>query len=235
MSARRRPTGRPVLSAESIVAAAIALADREGFESVSMRGIARELGVEAMSLYHHVDSREHLLDLVVDAMYAEFYTPVIGAPWRAEMITRHHSARAVILAHPWVIPLMNARSSPGPATIAHLDAVIGCLRADGFTLELTAHAFALLDAHLYGFVAQQATLPISRPEDVRAIAEALQANGLMEAAPHLAEFVAGHALQPGYDFAHEFDYGLARILDILEADHVANVTRARARRRMPSG
>jgi AcrR family transcriptional regulator len=211
--ARRVP-----LTAEAIVAATIAVADRDGFEAASMRRIARELGVEAMSLYHHVGNREHLLDLVVDAMFARFYTPVVGGPWREELTRRHHSARAVLLDHPWVIPLMSSRSSPGPDTVAHLDAVIGCLRASGFSLVLTAHAFALIDAHLYGFVAEQAAVPVAQPGDVRAIADGLAASGMMEAAPHLAELVVGHALQPGYDYAKEFDWGLGRILDILEAD-----------------
>ncbi|WP_225755713.1 TetR/AcrR family transcriptional regulator [Actinotalea sp. Marseille-Q4924] len=214
------PAGtRTPLSRERIVGAAIALADDKGVEGLTMRALGRVLGVEAMSLYHHVPNRDDVLDGVVDRIYAEFYAPVAGADWKDELRRRSHSARAVIRRHPWVIPLMNARSRPGRGTLAHLDAVIAVLRSAGFSLPMTAHAFALVDAHLYGFLAQEVSLPISPGQGVQEIADGLAETTDMAAHfPHLAELVAGHALQPGYDFGDEFEYGLELVLEGLERD-----------------
>jgi AcrR family transcriptional regulator len=219
------PAGtRTPLSRDRIVDAAIALADEKGVEGLTMRALGRALGVEAMSLYHHVPNRDDVLDGVVDRMYGAFYAPVVGEDWKAELRRRSHSARAVIRRHPWVIPLMNSRGRPGHATLAHLDAVIGVLRAAGFSLPMTAHAFALVDSHLYGFLAQEVSLPFGSGE--RAVQEAADAIAEMTdmAAhfPHLADLVAGHALQPGYDFGDEFDYGLELVLDALDRDHQAD-------------
>ncbi|EYR62488.1 AcrR family transcriptional regulator [Actinotalea ferrariae CF5-4] len=214
------PAGtRTPLSRERIVDAAIALADDKGVEGLTMRALGRALGVEAMSLYHHVPNRDDVLDGVVDRIYAEFYAPVVGGDWKDELRRRSHSARAVIRRHPWVIPLMNARSTPGLSTLAHLDAVIGVLRSAGFSLPMTAHAFALVDAHLYGFLAQEVSLPISPGQGVQEIADGIaETTDMAEHFPHLAELVAGHALQPGYDFGDEFEYGLELVLEGLERD-----------------
>jgi AcrR family transcriptional regulator len=183
-----------------------------------------------MSLYHHVPNRDDVLDGVVDRMYGEFYAPVVGGDWKDELRRRSHSARAVVRRHPWVIPLMNSRGRPGHATLAHLDAVLGVLAAAGFSLPMAAHTFALVDAHLYGFLAQEVSLPFGTGE--RAVQEV--ADGIAELTdlathyPHLADFVAGHALRPGYDFGDEFEYGLEQVLDALARDHEAEQSAARA-------
>ena len=99
--------------------------------------------------------------------------------------------------HPWAIGLMDSRRTPGPETLRHHDAVLGCLRAAGFSLALTGHAAALLDAHLYGFVVQELALPFQAEGELAEIgAEILGA--LPEAElPHFQEFALDHALQPG--------------------------------------
>jgi hypothetical protein len=111
---------------------------------------------------------------------------------------------------------MQSRTNPGPATLRHHDAVIGSLRQAGFTVAMTAHAFSLIDSYVYGFALQEAALPFDEPEDVPEIAEAMFAQMPVDAYPHLAEFTAEHILQPGYDYAEEFTYGLDLILDGLE-------------------
>ena len=143
---------REPLSRERALAVATALADAEGIQSLTMRRLAAELGVEAMSLYHHVASKDALLDGLADWVFAQITTPTIGAPWRGEMEARAHSARAVLAAHPWGLGLLESRRSAGPATFGHHDAVLGCLRTDGFTVAIAAHAFSVLDAYTYGFV-----------------------------------------------------------------------------------
>jgi hypothetical protein len=122
----------------------------------------------------------------------------------------------VLRRHPWAIPLLQSRTSPGAATLRHLDAVIGCLRGAGFSLELTAHAYALIDSYVYGFAMSEASLPINGPETVGEVAESMMLPHLMADYPHLLEFTTGHVLQPGYDFGLEFDHGLDLVLDALE-------------------
>ena len=209
---------RPPVTRDRIVEAAIAVADEKGLDGLSMRAVGARLGVEAMSLYHHVRGREDVLDGIVDRLYAQFHDPVAGRPWKDELRRRSHSARDVIRGHPWSIPLMNSRAAPGLGTLRHLDAVIGLLRGAGFSLELTGHAFALVDAHLYGYLAQEVSLPFLAEEDHSEAAGRIADSLDLNAVPHLAEFVSEYAMQPGYDFGAEFDYGLDLVLDSLERE-----------------
>ena len=213
----RTPHPRVPLTRARITTAATALADDRGLTGLSMRALATELGVEAMSLYHHVRDKEELLDGMVDALFAQFYVPVVGGEWRAELRRRARSARTVLLAHPWAIALMDSRSTPGPATQRHHDAVLGCLRAAGFSWELAGHAFALLDAHLYGYVVQEAALPATAQADIVPIAEALSGAIAPGDLPYLQEFTRERVLAPDYDFAGEFDFGLEIVLAALSA------------------
>ncbi|WP_237089518.1 TetR/AcrR family transcriptional regulator C-terminal domain-containing protein [Nocardioides dokdonensis] len=199
------------------MAAAVGLADAEGVAALSMRSVGRSLGVEAMSLYHHVAHKEDLLDGMVDAVFAEFHAPVIGGDWREEMRRRSLSARTVLKKHPWAVGMMEARRSAGFETLRHHDAVLGCLREAGFSLALTGHAFAVLDAHLYGFLVQELSLPFDGEQDLAALGEQML-DALPEGQlPYFREFALEHALQPGYAFGDEFDVGLELVLDGLEA------------------
>src|SRR3954451_1468634 len=137
------PTGRARLSRERVLRAAVALADSGGLESLTMRRLGEELGVEAMSLYKHVASKDALLDGMVDLVFAEIELPSGDTDWRTAMRERAVSARAALTRHPWATPLMQARTAPGPATLQHHDTVIGTLRGAGFSVELTAHAFSV--------------------------------------------------------------------------------------------
>jgi hypothetical protein len=110
---------------------------------------------------------------------------------------------------------MDSRTSPGPATLRHHDAVLGCLRAAGFSLTMTAHAFALLDSHLYGFLVQELSLPFREGDDVGGLAASML-DGQADALPHLVEMARDHAARPGYAFGDEFGFGLDLILEGLE-------------------
>ena len=120
-------------------------------------GSARNSHVEAMSLYKHVANKNDLLDGMTDAVFGEIDLPPSGTDWRTAMRDRAVSARAALNRHPWAIALMSSRTAPGPATLHHHDTVIGTLRAAGFSIELTAHAFSAIDSYVYGFALQEAT------------------------------------------------------------------------------
>jgi AcrR family transcriptional regulator len=196
-----------------VLAEAMALADAEGIEALSMRSLAKAVGVEAMSLYHHVANKDDLLDGMVDAVFAEVDQPVVGEAWRPQLRTRCTSLRAVLLRHPWAVGRLDSRRSPGLATLSHHDAVIGCLRADGFSVPATARAFATLDAFVYGFVLQEVSLPLQEGEAVADIAEEILGSIDPTAFPALMELAIEHVQQPGYAFGEEFEPGLDLVLD----------------------
>src|SRR2546422_3362028 len=164
---------RTPLSRERVLRAAVALADESGIDSLTMRKLGDALGVEAMSLYNHVANKDDLLDGMVDLVFAEIAPPPRGAGWKAAMRQRAIAAREVLARHPWAIGLMESRRRPGPATLRHHDAVIGCLREAGFSVAMAAHAYSVLDSYVYGFALQQASLPFETPEEVVAVAESI--------------------------------------------------------------
>ncbi len=218
-------TARPPLTRERVIAAAVALADEKGQAGASMRAIAGQLGVEAMSLYNHVAGRDDILDGMVDAVFAEIDLPAPGADWRPAMRERAASARAALLRHPWAVGLMDSRGRPGPATLRHHDAVLGVLRGGGFSVPLAARAVSLIDSYLYGFILQELSLPFAGGgDDVGAVAGGILAALPGGAYPHLTELITEHALRPGYDYAAEFDFGLALILDALRPDEDQGVS-----------
>jgi AcrR family transcriptional regulator len=204
------------LTRNRILRTAIALADEAGIESLSMRRLGQALGVEAMSLYHHVANKEDLLDGMVDVVFGEVELPSREGDWRMAMRRRADSFRAVLARHRWAIGLVDSRTAPGPATLRHHDAVLGCLRGAGFSVELAAHAFAALDSYLYGFALQERNLPFEAGEQTAELAEAILAQLPAEEYPHLVELTVDHVLQPGYDFGNEFAFGLDLVLDGLE-------------------
>ena len=207
---------RPRLSKERVVSAAMAIADRGGLPGLTIRSLAKELGAKPMSVYYYVASKDELLDNLVDVVFEKIELPDPKGEWREEMRRRAVSARARLKQHPWAIGLLESRTSPGPATLRHHDVVLTCLRHAGFSLELTAHAYALIDSYVYGFALQEASLPFEGPEAVREVAEPIMALMATGAYPTMVEMATSYYLQPGYDFADEFEFGLDLILDGLE-------------------
>lgn len=201
------------LARERVLLAALDLADRGGVEALSMRKLGQELGVEAMSLYNYVANKSDLLDGMVDLVFAEIGPPPRAADWKAAMRQRAMSAREVLARHPWAISLMESRRTPGPATLGHHDAVIGCLREAGFSIAMAAHAYSLLDSYIYGFALEQASLPFKTVEETVEVAESIFQQFPADAYPHLAELTIQHVLRPGYNHADEFEFGLDLILD----------------------
>ncbi len=210
------PSGSPKrsrLSRDRVISGAVEVADQIGIDPLTIRRLADHLGVAPMAIYHHVASKEEIVDGMVDTVFAEIATPPTDLEWREAIRIRSTSAREVLARHPWAAPLMESRTNPGPATLAHHDAVIGCFRRGGLSVAMTAHAYALVDAFIYGFALQEASLPFDTPEEAAAVASAMVDQFPADEYPHLAELTFEHVLQPGYDFAAEFDYGLDLILD----------------------
>ena len=215
-STERTASGRAPLSRERVIVEAVALADENGIGMFTMRRLADRLLVEPMSLYHHVANKDEILDGMVDVVFREIDLPTSGADWTTAMRERAASARAALRRHPWAVGRMESRSHPGPATLRHHDAVIGCLRRAGLSVALAAHAFSAIDSYLYGFAMQELTLPFHTPEETAAMAEAFLDQFPVDQFPHLAELTSQHVLQPGYDYGDEFGFGLELILDGLE-------------------
>jgi len=206
---------RPPLSRERVLRAAMAVADEGGLTALTIRSLAQHLGVKPMAVYHHVANKEAILDGIVDLVFAEFAVPSPGGDWRAEMRRRSLSVRSVLRVHPWAIPLLQSRTNPGPAT--HLEANIGTLREAGFPVEMTAHAYALIDSYVYGFALSEASLPINGSETVAEVAGPMMEMIPAADFPYLAEFSAEHVMRPDYDFGNEFEFGLDLVLDGLDA------------------
>ena len=198
-----------------MLSGALALADEIGIDDFTIRRLADVLDVKPMTIYHHVPSKEAIIDGMVDVVFSEIGLPDAALGWKAAVRGRCASARVVLARHRWAAPYMESRTSPGAATLAHHDAVLGCLRS-GMSIEMTAHAYAMLDAFVYGFALQEATLPATAGEEMAQLATEMFEHFPVDKYRHLAEFTTQHVMQPGYDFADEFDFGLDLILDGLE-------------------
>lgn len=203
------------LSRERVLAEAIRLADAAGVEAVTMRRLARQLGAGAMSLYHYVTSKDDLLDGMVDLVVAEIEPAPADVEWREAVRRRSASVRRVLLRHAWAIPLMESRSTPGPANLRHREALTACLRRAGFSIEMTTHATWLLDSYVYGFVLQEASLPFASAAELADRADDFLAQLPADTYPYARE-TASVLLALGYDPAREFAFGLDVILDALE-------------------
>jgi AcrR family transcriptional regulator len=208
---------RQPLTRERVLACALALADAGGIDAVTIRSLASELGVKPMSVYHHVANKGAILDGVVDLVFTEMEVESVEAPWRDQITGRAQAMRRVLRGHPWAIGLLESRSTPGPATLRHHEAATRILREAGFSVQMTAHASALIDSFVSGFALQEAARPFGvvpakpkpklEPDDVPALDP--------ETYPYLTEMAEEHLLRPGYDFGDEFQLGLNLILGAL--------------------
>jgi AcrR family transcriptional regulator len=217
MPAQSNPSAQPrvPLNRERVLRAALDLADT-GMAALTMRKLGQALGVEAMSLYNHVASKEEVLDGLVDIVFSELELPCDAGDWKTAMRQRAISAREVLARHRWAIGLMESRTHPGPATLRHRDVVLRCLREAGFSIEAAAHAYSILDSYIYGFALQQMSLPFHSGEQAAKVAETILRQFPVDEYPYLTEIATEHVMKPGYSYANEFEFGLDLILDGLE-------------------
>jgi AcrR family transcriptional regulator len=195
-----------------VLRASIALADRSGLEALTMRKLGQELGVEAMSLYKHVASKDDVLDGITDLVIGDIEVPPTGTPWRAAMRQRALNAHEVLLAHPWATLLVMSRYNVGPGNTRYLDATLGRLREGGFSVEGALDAWHTLDNHIYGFTLQEVSLPFDI-EDAPQVSASVLGQLDADAYPHVAEII-GHVMTSGR--REDFAFGLDLILDGLE-------------------
>jgi len=223
------PERRAQLTREQVVTAAIELADRDGIGSISMRRLAQELGVEAMSLYTHVRSKDDLLDGMVDAVISMIPVDADAdaADWRTSLRRMALSARGVMLRHPWAPRTIETRAAPGPAGIAYVNAVLGILREGGFSIAQAHHALHILGSRVLGFT--QAVFDDSADPDPEAAASL--PDEFAAAFPYAAEMALavthGGALGPCDDDG-EFEFALDFILDGLHRLRQSTPTRPAA-------
>jgi len=213
-------TERTGLTRERILRAAIQIADERGMGALSMRKLGERLGVEAMSLYHHVANKEGVLEGMADLVVAEIARPE-GRTWKEAMRVRARSVRAVLLAHPWAAALIESRRELGEERLHHAESVLSVLRDAGFSPELAYRAFLALDSYVYGFALQEGSWAFEgaeREERTRALAPRMA-----ESHPRLAE-VARLVMEKGVaGYEDEFGFGLELLLE--------GLARARRRRR----
>jgi len=208
-------TPRTPLTPQRVQEAAIDLVDRQGLGALTMRRLGSALGVEAMSLYKHVASKEALLRGMVDRIIGQIAIPDEGAHWRDAMTHRAASAREVLGRHAWVIGLMEAETAAGPNSMRYVDAIIGSLLAAGFSMGDAGRAFMVLDSYVYGHVIQESSFPFATPEEItETVAEALEMEAL-SAFPNLVAMYE-HALTYAHSLDAQFEFGLDLVLDGLE-------------------
>jgi AcrR family transcriptional regulator len=206
---------REPLSRERVLRAAVALADEGGAESLSMRRLARELGVVPMALYRHVANKDEMLDGMVDVVVGEIDPPAGGTDWKPAVRRRVLSARRALLRHPWASRVLESRTNPTPSVLAYMDSMIGMFRAGGFSVDLAHHAIHAMGSRLFGFTQELFDDTAGAPPD----ADALQA---LAAFPHITELVRaithdqGSVVGLGCDDQFEFEFALDLLLDGLE-------------------
>jgi AcrR family transcriptional regulator len=221
--ADNRPSTRASarLSREVIVATGIALADRDGLDGLSMRRLAQELGVDAMSIYYHLNDKDALLGAMADAVVAEIgpgpRAPDGAVPWTQELRSLIAIARRTMVRHPWAARVLEGRESPTPAVLLHIERVLAVLRAGGCSVDLAHHAIHLLGSRILGF--SQDLFDDSPGTRAAPDVVAAQARAWAETHPHVAELataVAHEGPLGGCDDDAEFDFALDVILGGLE-------------------
>ena len=203
---------RPALTRDRVLDGALALADEVGMERFTIRRLAERLDTRPMSIYHHVPSKDEIVDGMVDRVFDQIELPPQDLEWQEAIRLRCLSARDVLGHHPWAPPLMESRASPGPAMLRHHDAMLAALRRGGLSWELTAHGYAMLDSFVYGFALEEANLPGGGGPEMVEHADGLLGEGLA-GYPTLAAFTTDWVLRPGYSFGASFEFGLDLIVD----------------------
>ena len=217
--ARARPhgrTSRPALTRERVLEAGIRLADLEGIGTVTMRRVAQELGVEAMSLYHHVASKDDLMRGLVDVVIGEFELAQPGVGWKANLRRMAMSAHAGLVRHPWAAPLVLSHTDRSDARLRYMDSMLATLRRAGFSAGLTDQAYHVLDSHIIGFSLWVGGIGIGKRDDLAAMAAAFVARVRGMRLPFLEEHIEQHMQPDDPNATPPFEFGLDLLLDGLE-------------------
>lgn len=207
------PRSRTPLTREWVLRAAVQLADEDGIDSLTMSELGLRLEVKAMSLYNHVANKDDILDGIVDLVVREIDLPPDTVGWREAMRRRAISTQTVFARHPWASRLIDSRRSSGPARLHYFDWMLGTLRRSGFTIQMTARAFSVLDSYIYGFGRQQFNMSAEPDLDPEDVAEAFLQEIPADEYPNLREMVVEYAMKSGHDESADLEFGLDIILD----------------------
>jgi AcrR family transcriptional regulator len=220
-----RSQPRVPLSRERVLDAAIRLADEGGIESLSMRKLARELGVEAMSLYNHVANKGDLVDTIADLVVSEIELPAATEEWDVAVRTCAISAYETFMRHPWACSLVmsptGTRAARAPR-MRYIEWLLGRFREAGFSPELTYHAYHAVDSHILGFTLwhlghSAGAKAVAGDQDFADFAASLIEELRADGYPYLAEHAEQHLA--GVEGEREFEFGLDLILDGLKRAH----------------
>lgn len=209
-------TTRAPLTRDRIIEAAVAFADEHGIEALSMRKLGHELGVEAMSLYNHVDGKDGILDGMVDWVFSQIEIPEPGGDWKDRSRAIAASAKEVFIAHEWSVALMTSRDAIGPGMVRLMDSVVGTLLDAGFDIETTHHAWHVLSSHTMGYAFQEAAAAWGGGEEHDHDAAEAELRHYAERMPNVAALLP-YLHQCSND--EEFAFGLEIILNGIEALH----------------
>jgi AcrR family transcriptional regulator len=216
LQSRQSEEARVPLSRNRVLEGAIRLADSGGIESLSMRKLAQELGVEAMTLYYHVANKDDILNGIVDIVVGEFDLPTRGGEWKPEIRKTAISAHEVLVLRPWAASLVLTAAGVSPARLRYMDSILGCFRDAGFSAEMTDHAYHAIESHIMGFTLWEVGMDLGSKEDLAALATDFLEALPVDEFPHLAEHVEQHLKPRRTDDPGEFAFGLELILDGLE-------------------
>jgi AcrR family transcriptional regulator len=213
---------RTPLSRDRVLLAAVALADDDGIEALSMRNLAQRLGVVPMALYKHVANKEELLDGMVDVIVGEIDPPVPGAGWKDAIRQRILSARRSLLRHRWASQVVESRTQATPVVLDYMNSLIGMFRAGGFSVDLTHHVMHALGTRMWGFT--QEVFPTPEPPADPGARDAMFGE-LAARYPHIIEMATagGHdeesTVGGGCDDQFEFEFALDLLLDGFDRLH----------------
>ncbi|NEQ47195.1 MAG: TetR/AcrR family transcriptional regulator [Leptolyngbya sp. SIOISBB] len=202
------------LSRDRILQVALQRADAEGLEALSMRKLAQDLGVKAMSLYNHVANKDDIIDGMVDRVVSEIELPSLAVDWQTAMRQRATSAHAVLLQHPWATMAMMSRVNVGPAMLRYVEATLACLVEAGFSYPLADYVWNAIDSHIYGFTLQALNFPFEADE-YATVAKDYVAMIPPAQYPYLNQ-LTHHVIEGRHDGLHDFEFGLNILLDGLE-------------------
>ncbi|HEY1719874.1 MAG TPA: TetR/AcrR family transcriptional regulator C-terminal domain-containing protein [Magnetospirillaceae bacterium] len=197
------PKAKPRLSREIIAAAALAIADTEGFDAVSMRRVAQELKVGTMSLYYYVKTKDDLVAVMDDALMAEVLVPAPPKDWRKAMMEIAKRSHAVFLRHPWALVAMLS-APPGINAMRHMEQCLGVLAQTKLTARQKLTLLAMVDDFVIGHALRSAAAAMEVDLE---FAKAQLESG---AFPQLSAVFGGGRIDANKD---RFERGVQAILD----------------------
>jgi AcrR family transcriptional regulator len=211
---QNRRVRRP-LTRERVLQAGVDFADAYGLRSLTMRKLGEALGVEGMALYKHVANKDSLLDGMLDLILSEAEPPEPGGDWKAELRRGAVSTFNTLLRHPWACQLhLASGGSSGPARLRQMNAILGTLREGGFSVEMTHHAYHVLDIYVYGFALGTVSFPVNK-EDLLPMASAFMQELPSDEYAYLIEHITYH-IETDVLSEGDFEFGLDLMLDSLE-------------------